>query len=96
MINNITEVILRTEVMTQYEIPTTFHLSDAVSKLNEMDQNEMDQNEMTGTYSIDGYPETVRDLKYDLEDVIDLSGDLFINEIEGEDAIAYLRKILGE
>lgn len=91
MINNITEVILRTEVMTQYEIPTTFHLSDAVSKLNEMDQNEM-----TDTYSIDGYPETVRDLKYDLEDVIDLSGDLFINEIEGEDAIAYLRKILGE
>ena len=91
MINNITEVILRTEVMTQYEIPTTFHLSDAVSKLNKMDQNEM-----TGTYSIDGYPETVRDLKYDLEDVIDLSGDLFINEIEGEDAIAYLRKILGE
>lgn len=91
MINNITEVILRTEVMTQYEIPTTFRLSDAVSKLNEMDQNEM-----TGTYSIDGYPEIVRDLKYDLEDVIDLSGDLFINKIEGEDAIAYLRKILGE
>lgn len=77
--------------MTQYEIPTTFHLSDAVSKLNEMNQYEE-----TGFDTLDGYPETVGTFKNDLEEVIDCSGDLFINEIEGEDAIAYLRKILDE
>lgn len=52
--------------MLQYQIPTKFHLSDAVSKLNELNLNDL-----TDTETIDGYPETNESLKNDLIKVID-------------------------
>lgn len=68
---------------------TNFKLSDAISKLETMNPNKM-----LPFDSFDGYPETVDSLKTDLEEILDMSGDRSITEIEGNDAIEYLIGIL--
>lgn len=77
--------------MTQYQIPTKFHLSDATAKLANMSPDAV--LDIVNEY---GNQETVLSLKESLDEVIDQCGDLYINEIEGEDYIKFLRKILGE
>lgn len=77
--------------MTQYQIPTKFHLSDATAKLADMSPDVV--LDIVNEY---GNQETVLSLKESLDEVIDQCGDLYINEIEGEDYIKFLRKILGE
>lgn len=77
--------------MTQYQIPTKFHLSDATAKLADMSPDAV--LDIVNEY---GNQETVLSLKESLDEVIDQCGDLYINEIEGEDCIKFLRKILGE
>lgn len=42
----------------------------------------------------DGYPETVDSLKTDLEEILDMSGDRLITEIEGDNVIEYIIGIL--
>lgn len=66
-----------------------FKLSDAISKLETMEQNEV-----LPFSSFDGYPETVESFKMNLEEIMDLDGDISITDIEGDDAIEYLTKIL--
>lgn len=61
-----------------------FKLSDAISKLETMEQNEV-----LPFASFDGYPETVESFKMNLEEIMDLDGD-----IEGDEAIEYLTQIL--
>ena len=66
-----------------------FKLSDAISKLETMEQNEV-----LPFASFDGYPETVGSFKTNLEEIMDLDGDISINDIEGDEAVDYLTKIL--
>lgn len=66
-----------------------FKLSDAISKLETMEQNEV----LTFA-SFDGYPETVESFKTNLEEIMDLDGDISITDIEGDEAIDYLTQIL--
>lgn len=66
-----------------------FKLSDAISKLETMEQNEVLLFD-----SFDGYPETVESFKTNLEEIMDLDGDISINDIEGDEAIEYLTQIL--
>ena len=66
-----------------------FKLSDAISKLEIMEQNEV-----LPFASFDGYPETVESFKTNLEEIMDLDGDISITDIEGDEAIEYLTKIL--
>ena len=66
-----------------------FKLSDAISKLETMEQNEV-----LPFDSIDGYPETVGSFKTNLEEIMDLDGDISITDIEGDEAIDYLTQIL--
>ena len=66
-----------------------FKLSDAISKLETMEQNEV------LPFSLfDGYPETVESFKTNLEEIMDLDGDISITDIEGDEAIDYLTQIL--
>ena len=66
-----------------------FKLSDAISKLETMEQNEV------LPFSLfDGYPETVESFKTNLEEIMDLDGDISITDIEGDEAIEYLTQIL--
>ena len=66
-----------------------FKLSDAISKLETMEQNEV------LPFSLfDGYPETVESFKMNLEEIMDLDGDISITDIEGDEAIDYLTQIL--
>ena len=66
-----------------------FKLSDAISKLETMEQNEV------LPFSLfDGYPETVESFKTNLEEIMDLDGDISITDIEGGEAIDYLTQIL--
>lgn len=66
-----------------------FRLSDAISKLEIMEQNEV-----LPFASFDGYPETVESFKTNLEEIMDLDGDISITDIEGGEAIDYLTQIL--
>lgn len=66
-----------------------FKLSDAISKLETMEQNEV-----LPFSSFDGYPETVESFKMNLEEIMDLDGNISITDIEGNEAIEYLTKIL--
>ena len=66
-----------------------FKLSDAISKLETMEQNEV-----LPFSSFDGYSETVESFKINLEEIMDLDGDISINDIEGDEAIDYLTQIL--
>ena len=66
-----------------------FKLSDAISKLETMEQNEV-----LLFSSFDGYPETVESFKTNLEEIMDLDGDISITDIEGDEAIDYLTQIL--
>ena len=66
-----------------------FKLSDAISKLEIMEQNEV-----LPFVSFDGYPETVESFKMNLEEIMDLDGDISITDIEGDEAIEYLTQIL--
>ena len=66
-----------------------FKLSDAISKLETMEQNEF-----LPFASFDGYPETVESFKTNLEEIMDLDGDISITDIEGDEAIEYLTQIL--
>ena len=66
-----------------------FKLSDAISKLETMEQNEV-----LPFASFDGYPETVESFKMNLEEIMDLDGNISITDIEGNEAIEYLTKIL--
>ena len=66
-----------------------FKLSDAISKLETMGQNEV-----LPFSSFDGYPETVESFKTNLEEIMDLDGDISITDIEGDEAIEYLTQIL--
>lgn len=66
-----------------------FKLSDAISKLETMEQNEV-----LPFDSLDGYPETVESFKTNLEEIMDLNGDISITDIEGDEAIDYLTQIL--
>ena len=66
-----------------------FKLSDAISKLKTMEQNEV-----LPFDSFDGYPETVESFKTNLEEIMDLDGDISITDIEGDEAIDYLTQIL--
>ena len=66
-----------------------FKLSDAISKLETMKQNEV-----LPFSSFDGYPETVESFKTNLEEIMDLDGDISITDIEGDEAIDYLIQIL--
>ena len=66
-----------------------FKLSDAISKLETMEQNEV-----LPFDSFDGYPETVESFKINLEEIMDLDGDIPITDIEGDEAIDYLTQIL--
>ena len=66
-----------------------FKLSDAIGKLETMEQNEV-----LPFASFDGYPETVESFKMNLEEIMDLDGDISITDIEGGEAIDYLTKIL--
>lgn len=66
-----------------------FKLSDAISKLKTMEQNEV-----LPFASFDGYPETVESFKTNLEEIMDLDGDISITDIEGDEAIDYLTQIL--
>ena len=66
-----------------------FKLSDAISKLETMEQNEV-----LLFASFDGYPETVESFKTNLEEIMDLDGDISITDIEGDEAIDYLTQIL--
>ena len=50
-----------------------FKLSDAISKLETMEQNEV-----LPFDSFDGYPETVESFKTNLEEIMDLDGDISI------------------
>ena len=66
-----------------------FKLSDAISKLETMEQNEV-----LPFASFDGYPETVESFKTNLEEIMDLDGDISITDIEVDEAIEYLTQIL--
>lgn len=66
-----------------------FKLSDAISKLETMEQTEV-----LPFASFDGYPETVESFKTNLEEIMDLDGDISITDIEGDEAIDYLTQIL--
>lgn len=66
-----------------------FKLSDAISKLETMEQNEV-----LPFASFGGYPETVESFKTNLEEIMDLDGDISITDIEGDEAIDYLTQIL--
>lgn len=66
-----------------------FKLSDAISKLETMEQNEV-----LPFSSFDGYPETIESFKMNLEEIMDLDGDISISDIEGDEAIDYLTQIL--
>ena len=66
-----------------------FKLSDAISKLETMKQNEV-----LPFTSFDGYPETVESFKMNLEEIMDLDGDISITDIEVDEAIEYLTQIL--
>lgn len=66
-----------------------FKLSDAISKLETMEKNEV-----LPFASFDGYPETVESFKMNLEEIMDLDGDISITDIEGDEAIEYLTQIL--
>ena len=66
-----------------------FKLSDAISKLETMEQNEV-----LPFSSFDGYPETVESFKMNLEEIMDLDGNISITDIEGDEAIDYLIQIL--
>lgn len=66
-----------------------FKLSDAISKLETIEQNEV-----LPFSSFDGYPEAVGSFKTNLEEIMDLDGDISITDIEGNEAIEYLTKIL--
>lgn len=66
-----------------------FKLSDAISKLETMEQNEV-----LPFSSFDEYPETVESFKTNLEEIMDLDGDISITDIEGDEAIDYLTQIL--
>lgn len=66
-----------------------FKLSDAISKLETMEQNEV-----LPFDSFDRYPETVESFKTNLEEIMDLDGDISITDIEGDEAIDYLTQIL--
>ena len=54
----------------------------------------MEQNEVIPFDSFDGYPETVGSFKTNLEEIMDLDGDISITDIEGDEAIDYLTQIL--
>ena len=54
----------------------------------------MEQNEVLPFASFDGYPETVESFKTNLEEIMDLDGDISITDIEGDEAIDYLTQIL--
>lgn len=66
-----------------------FKLSDAISKLETMEQNEV-----LPFASFDEYPETIESFKTNLEEIMDLDGDISIADIEGDEAIDYLTQIL--
>ena len=66
-----------------------FKLIDAISKLETMEQNEV-----LPFSSFDGYPETIETFKTNLEEIMDLDGDISITDIEGDEAIDYLTQIL--
>ena len=66
-----------------------FKLSDAIGKLETMEQNEV-----LPFALFDGYPETVESFKTNLEEIMDLDGDISITDIEGDEAIDYLTQIL--
>ena len=66
-----------------------FKLSDAISKLETMEQNEV-----LPFSAFDGYPETIESFKTNLEEIMDLDGDISITDIEGDEAIEYLTQIL--
>lgn len=68
---------------------TNFKLSDAISKLKTMNPNKV-----LPFDSFDGYPETVESFKMNLEEIMDLDGDISITDIEGDEAIDYLTQIL--
>ena len=66
-----------------------FKLSDAISKLETMEQNEV-----LPFASFDGYPETVESFNTNLDEIMDLNGDISITDIEEDEAIDYLTQIL--
>ena len=66
-----------------------FKLSDAISKLETMEQNEV-----LPFASFDGYPETVESFKTNLEEILELDEDISITDIKGDEAIDYLTRIL--
>ena len=66
-----------------------FKLSDAISKLETMEQNEV-----LPFASFDGYPETVDSFKMNLEEIMDLDGDISITDIEGYESIEHRTQIL--
>lgn len=68
---------------------TKFKLSDAIRKLKTLKQNEV-----LPFDSFDGYPETVESFKTNLEEIMDIDGDISITDIEGDEAIAYLTQLL--
>ena len=68
---------------------TKFKLSDAIRKLKTMEQNAV-----LPFDSVDGYPETVESFKTNLEEIMDMNGDIPITDIEGDEAITYLTQLL--